>query len=216
MFVILDELDRSILKRQKGPKTHWTNRKPPPRGSFHENGEKTFLVAAIQAGLELYVRDRLGQDKSQLRKYGRPLLDYALRPTMPSPVQSSNSEEGSMLGILEHLLKLKANPNNRIYVYDGQTPWELFLLACDAYASRGSVSENTADDIARALELMIENGADMTCTVEVDKNTKVGVVEVIDKFNFLEAQIEILGDLMSRRNGSGSWLSWVYKWAFRM
>lgn len=121
-----------------------------------------------------------------------------------------------MLGILEHLLKLKANPNNRIYAYDGQTPRGLFLLACYAHASRGSVSENTADDIARALELMIENGADMTCTIEVNKDTNVGVAEVIDKFNIRDAQIETLGDLMSRKNRSGSWFSWVSKWAFRM
>ncbi|EEU41425.1 uncharacterized protein NECHADRAFT_83494 [Fusarium vanettenii 77-13-4] len=224
VFVILDELDRSISKRQKGDEKHWTNQKREPmesflrdRGSLHENGGKTFLAAAIQAGLELYVKDRLNQGKSQLRKDGRPLLDYALRLIMASPVQLSNSEEGPMLGILEHLLKLKANPNYRINMYARKTPWELFLYECYGHASRGSLSESITDDIARALELMIENGADVTCTFEVDDGYRVvGVAEVIDKLKFREDQIERLGDLISRRKGSGSWLSRVSKWAFRM
>ncbi|KAL2681180.1 hypothetical protein Neosp_008787 [[Neocosmospora] mangrovei] len=215
VFVILDELDRSISKRQKGDKEHWTNKKNRPnKASTRENGGKNFLAAAIQAGLELYVKDGLNQDKSQLRKNGRPLLDYALRPMMTSPVQLSNSEEGPMLGILEHLLNLKANPNQRIDMYDGQTPWGLFLYELD---SRGSLSENIADDIARALELMIENGADVTCTIKVNARTEVvSVAEVIEKLNFRDDQIERLADLMSRRNGIGSWLSRVSKWALRM
>ncbi|KAI8715151.1 NACHT domain-containing protein [Fusarium sp. LHS14.1] len=216
VFVILDELDRSISKRQEKARIHWTIRRNPTRASFHYKGKGTLIAAAVQAGLELYVKHCLSQDKSQLRKVGRLLLDYALQPTMDSSAQLSNSMESPMLGILEYILKLKANPNDRISSYDEQTLWEGFLSECYWHASRGSVSESTADDIARALQLMIENGADITCTIEADDTTQVGVAEVIHKFNFRGAQLELLEDLMSRKNGSGSWLSWVSKWAFRM
>jgi hypothetical protein len=51
----LDELDRVNIEHTKSLKIHWSNLRDVPQGSFQEFNKKTFLAAAIQSKLTLYV-----------------------------------------------------------------------------------------------------------------------------------------------------------------
>lgn len=127
MFEILDELDLVGSKYMSLGGHHWTNRRDNAQGLYQEYQQNSFLGAMIQSRISLYIKNRLAKDPSHLKKRGRPLLDYALRPTIVTPVDLPNVEVGPSRPIVELLLRSGADPNQHIYIYDRQTPWAIFL-----------------------------------------------------------------------------------------
>ncbi|KAI1056888.1 hypothetical protein LB507_002420 [Fusarium sp. FIESC RH6] len=205
VFDILDELDRSNTEQLAHLGDHWTNRKNPPRGQFQEWRKKTFLAATIQARLCLYTADRLQKDPSEMsRKGGRPLLDYALRPAMITPLQITDLEQGPVIPIVELLLDLGADPNVGIYIYDNISPWNMFLAMCYQHADNGLDSESLVDDIGRAMELMLARGAR---TDDIEK-----LQEFFVKIKLPQHYRSSIQDLIETREQSRGFLSRFLGW----
>lgn len=215
---ILDELDRSVSERFSEIGGHWMNLKDPPKGSFREYRQKTFLAGAIQAGLTLYVRTHLERRPDLMRqKRGRPLLDYALRPTMVTPVDISTwSSQGPTVSAVRALLELGSDPNEKVYTYDDQTPWQLFLMACYAHSRRDAEDSDVASDIATAIHLMISHGAQTRCSIKVDDRTELDVKQVVSSLRLPSYRKTEIWKLVDEENNKlstlssriGSWLLW--------
>ncbi|KAL5590131.1 hypothetical protein FOVSG1_011998 [Fusarium oxysporum f. sp. vasinfectum] len=160
MFGILDELARVNTERSVTPDVHLLdNLEHLSKDYFKKPRLNNVLAPAVQAGLLLYVEDRLRRHPSELQlNTGRPLLDYALRPGNTAPMLRSPSETVPIIPILKLLLHLGANPNARVDMYDGKTTWGCFLETCQQHAARKRSPEEV-EKIAAALELMIDYGA---------------------------------------------------------
>ncbi|KAH8686404.1 hypothetical protein BGZ61DRAFT_533946 [Ilyonectria robusta] len=212
-FNILDELDRSNSELLKQFGFHWTNLKDSPKGMFQEYGKKTFLASAIQSRLFMYVEERLRQNLTQLRqKRGRPLLDYALRPTMVTPLRVLSLEEGPELRIVKLLLDFKADPNHSVYVYDGKTAWELFLEACFQHAGSGLDIDNNIEDIGATIQLMISHGAKTPCSLKLDDGTVVDITDIVDRLGLSTYQTGQIKQLIEKNGSKQSVLSWITSW----
>lgn len=186
---LLDELDRSVgvqFKQCTGSDFHWSNATEWSlnKGPVYEELEScTFLALTIEAGLRLYVKEKLDCNKSVISgKRGRPLLEHALRPTTESLLHSRLSrltrmervkrEDTIDPQIVRILLERGSDPNQRIRIYN-ETVWSLFLVdwlkdVCNRgiprdmhnhteYQRNILRSNNAAYE---AIELMIDHGAD--------------------------------------------------------
>ncbi|KAJ2984641.1 hypothetical protein NUW58_g5951 [Xylaria curta] len=141
---LLDELDHVNSGHLPTRGWHWTNFWGPERGRYGEYEQKTFLAYAIEARLLLYVTAKLDADPELLqKKKGRPLLDYALRPTFAAPPEDTNFQEGPDVSLVKLLLSRKASPNKGITVYDDKSPWHLFLLECTEADGNSSKTVHT-------------------------------------------------------------------------
>lgn len=212
VFQLLEELDRSNSERFEHLKFHWTNLKDPPKGFFQEYGKKTFLATAIQARLSMFVKAQLGKSELPLRqKRGRPLLDYALRPTMVTPLKLPGQEGGPVVSIVRYLLDLHADPDVGIYIYNNRTAWELFLVTCDEHVrgARAIEHEGTAENIRATIELMINRGADVDCTIRREDGTIVGFLDLVEKLGFSQYQIERIRGISEEKRKSRTWLPWL-------
>jgi hypothetical protein len=140
-----------------------------PRVFFQKYRQMTWLAYAIQWRLSLYVADKIRRNPTLLleQKKGRPLLDYALRLTMVSPLRLSNQEEGPVYAVVELLLLYKANPNKGIYVYEGKTPWGLYLGACFSYTTHNKAS-TISSELGNGMTLLLNHGADPDVKVPTD------------------------------------------------
>ncbi|OCL04830.1 hypothetical protein AOQ84DRAFT_415231 [Glonium stellatum] len=158
---LLDELDLVNKKHTQGMKFHWTNARDAPQGPFQEYKQNTFLA--------LTIRD----------KHGRPLLDYALRPAIVTPVQLPQQDEGPDSLMVTLLLEKGADLNQKIYIYDGQTTWGLFLRLCyeSKISGRELRSEKRWYDVMKAL---ITHGADPDIHLRI-KNQTFTVLDVLSK-----------------------------------
>jgi hypothetical protein len=87
---VLDEVDRVNSLHGRATDNHWTHVRDPPttRGfdEYREGGQCNFLALAVQARLVQYVGAKLTSNPQRIRKRGRPLLDYALRPRRVTPI----------------------------------------------------------------------------------------------------------------------------------
>jgi hypothetical protein len=165
-FALLYEIDRVMTIHAKEERTHWTNGRDPPTNTTYvqwiERGHCSYLGLVTQARLRYYVEYALDRDPNQLAKKGRPLLDYALRPTRVTPSDLPYFHEreatGIETGLVETLLSRGADPNQRIHIYGGQTTWELFVLF--AYEMlKGSKSKNLP--FFDTACLLLQHGADL-------------------------------------------------------
>ncbi|KAJ4003601.1 hypothetical protein NW766_012050 [Fusarium irregulare] len=134
---LLDELDRSNSKSLERAKQSDVK----PRGYYTDTygQEGTFISAAIQARLCLYLERYLRKDPSAIQHGGGQwLLDNALQAFPELGGQRTFSvEQGPVLPIVELLLKLKVDPNRMpLYMERNlsgitlgirQSPWERFL-----------------------------------------------------------------------------------------
>ncbi|KAI1332381.1 hypothetical protein F5Y16DRAFT_357651 [Xylariaceae sp. FL0255] len=210
MFKLLDELDRvNIECLQRHGEAHWTNIRDTPKGLFGEYQQKSFLAAVIQARLRLYLASKLEEDSRLLQKRGRPLLDYALRPTMVTPLEFADLEQGPNLEIVELLLKKGSYPNHGIYIYDGQTPWELFLRTCYDHFKGDRRQEHSPDVIYRVMRLMLLSGADPWKTFHTAGGSYL-IQDVIDICRLNQNQVaelvSIIEDKKSERSRKRLWL----------
>ncbi|ENH73657.1 hypothetical protein FOC1_g10001711 [Fusarium oxysporum f. sp. cubense race 1] len=211
MFGILDELARVNTERSVTPDVHLLdNLEHLSKDYFKKPRLNNVLAPAVQAGLLLYVEDRLRRHPSELQlNSGRPLLDYALRPGNTAPMLRSPSETVPIIPILKLLLHLGANPNARVDMYDGKTTWGCFLETCQQHAARKRSPEEV-EKIAAALELMIDYGA----RVEGHFGP-LTFMELLDEINLpphwasrIQEMTENKYEKQSLLSGITSWLQW--------
>ncbi|KAK2022553.1 hypothetical protein LX32DRAFT_657640 [Colletotrichum zoysiae] len=193
-FRCLDALDDTNIRRLDREGVHWTNRKDAPRGHFKESNKKSFLAAAIQARLCLYVEHKIAESPGQIKsKGGRPLLDYALRPTMITTIEMTG-QEGPVSPLVQLLLRRGDDPNNRLRAYGGRTPWELFLDVCHRHGTRGDKHSVQASDVMISMVEMILHGADTEVTIETEGGDRVGILEIARGLDLSRNQIGKIQD----------------------
>ncbi|KAI2631192.1 hypothetical protein GGS21DRAFT_168574 [Xylaria nigripes] len=137
LVLLLDELDKVNSHHARGISNHWTHARdsPAPRGRDHyyEGGQCNFLALAVQGRLVKYVRAKLQADRGNMKKKGRPLLDYALRPRRVTPLSmpyhSTRDDPSLDVAMVEMLLDNGANPNQQVHLNGGASVWELFLIS---------------------------------------------------------------------------------------
>jgi hypothetical protein len=190
---ILDEVDRVNSQHARGIRNHWTHARDPPTGRFldvyNEGDSCSFLALSIQARLVKYARAKLIECPSNMRKRGRPLLDYALRPKRTTPIgmpyHSLRDDPSVDLEMVRLLLDNGADPNQRMYLNNGKTVRALFLLSCHETRSPsrphndGSIGYNTRYGVIvqaslskawlLACELLISHGARWDCRLTEGK-----------------------------------------------
>lgn len=195
-FKCLDALDDTNTQRLNRDGVHWTNRKDAPRGHFKESNKKTFLAATIQARLYLYVQHKVMESSSHIRnKGGRPLLDYALRPTMITTIEMT-AQEGPVSPLVELLLRHGDDPNKSLRAYNGKTPWELFLNVCYSHSTRADKYSVQPDDIYTSMVKMISYGAETGVTVETAGGNRVGILEIARGLDLSRDQIGKIQDAL--------------------
>lgn len=164
---LLDELDQVNKERIDG-NAHWTNLREAHTYlpvSFEERGQCTFLALTIQAGLRLYVKEKIeSSPTTTYTKRGRPLLDYALRPKRHSSLEilSQTKQEDELdEQIIRLLLAQGCNPNEEIDIYPGHTVWSLFLLHIYNHNDLASIEDGLflKDTWYDTIELLVDHGA---------------------------------------------------------
>jgi hypothetical protein len=177
-FKLLDEMDRVNTRLFEMSNTHWTNVRPirinssekTPQGEllkqYEEHGFHTFIASTIQAGLTLYVGQKLETRHIQEKK-GRPLLDYALRPWMVSQLELPDLQNLPNPMMVQLLLQRGSDPNQGMYDpnrrirptgYTGNTVWILFLLRPLIV---GSLTPEDTKEMYMVCKLLLEHGADL-------------------------------------------------------
>ncbi|KAI0441725.1 hypothetical protein F4803DRAFT_407988 [Xylaria telfairii] len=134
---LLDQLDKVNSHHARNITNHWTHARDSPasRGldEYREGGNCNFLALTVQARLVKYVRIKLKADQNNMKKRGRPLLDYALRPRRITPItmpyHSVRDDPSLDVGMVELLLENGADPNQPVHLYEGASVWALFLLS---------------------------------------------------------------------------------------
>jgi hypothetical protein len=101
----------------------------------------TFLALPIQTRLHQYVAYVIERDPIQLRSIkGRLFLDYALRPIRVTPTDFPYHHERDVIDIdkelVRTLLSHGSDQNQTIWIYDGQTPCNLFYHSTQFHATR--------------------------------------------------------------------------------
>jgi hypothetical protein len=203
---MLDELDRVNIQHTKVMSVHWSNLRDVPKGVstvalFMEYNWKTFLASAIQAKLVFYVKEKLGHDPKQIhRKRGRPLLDYALRPNMITPIELRDHEARPDFEMVRLLLDHGADPNQPVFIYDNKCVWHLFLRLCNENGHHRlfQSSEDESKDMYSVVELLVQNGADFNCEFEDGEGRVVTGTSALRAF-LTEKDIETLERLLAEK-----------------
>jgi hypothetical protein len=209
---VLDEVDRVNMHYAKGIRNHWTHARDSvaPRGldEYHEGDSYNFLALTVQARLVKYVRTKLETDPRNLRKRGRPLLDYALRPRRSTPISmpyhSQRDDPSVDIGMIRLLLDHGADPNQAVHLNGGKTVWALFLISLhesSARAQSGTRGEKIAVSLInawyQACELLIQRGARGDCVIVRDRPELT--MRVIWDGAFGSARAEILQRWMEEK-----------------
>ncbi|KAH7084087.1 hypothetical protein FB567DRAFT_445409 [Paraphoma chrysanthemicola] len=183
---LLKELDRVNSYYGRRVSNHWTHVRdsPPAQGldEYREGGKCNFLALAIQARLVNFVSSELEADPQLIRKQGRPLLDYALRPRRMTPISmpyhSDRYDPSVNVDMVEMLISHGADPNEAVYAYDDESVWKLFLISIFETTERASVRsipENLKTAWYKAAEALVKAGA------QSDRNGAFVRKEVADK-----------------------------------
>ncbi|KAL3459324.1 hypothetical protein BJX64DRAFT_205453 [Aspergillus heterothallicus] len=163
---LLDETDRIISHYARGERNHWTHARDSPKGAgpldrYYEGGKCNFLALAVQAKLTKYIAAKLDGNPSLIRKPGRPLLDYALRPRRVTPLglpYHYHRDDDAVVDpqLVKLLLERSASPNQAVYLNGGKTVWGLFLICMASQSGSDTVSRTWYE----AVGLLVEYGAD--------------------------------------------------------
>ncbi|KAF2967776.1 hypothetical protein GQX73_g5820 [Xylaria multiplex] len=172
---LLDELDKVNSHHARRIANHWTHARdsPAPRGldEYYEGGQCNFLALAVQARLVKYVRAKVQADRRNMKKGGRPLLDYALRPRRITPISmpyhSTRDDPSVDVDMVKLLLQNGADPNQPVFLYEGKSVWALFLLSIyETYRDSDGTSwtyRNLEKAWYRACEALVIAGARADC-----------------------------------------------------
>ena len=176
---LLDQLDGVITTYASlDMACHWTNARDTVEGCyFNEATHNSFLALAVQSRLVLYVTAKLNKNPSLLRKKnGRPLLDYALRPNIVTPIRLPRPIDHIDFEMVQMLLGKSADPNQKVNIYNNLIVWGLFLLSCYEMKDNVSVTRYGAKDTwFKAAEMMIRKGADRKLKLETTRREKVAI-----------------------------------------
>ncbi|KAJ2897694.1 hypothetical protein MKZ38_004471 [Zalerion maritima] len=168
--VALDDKGRDAKRIAK---MHWSNFHFDPNCSHPRSWEDSFLSLAIQFGLQTYVTSQLGPGvKVSKSKKGRPLLDYALRPSPLAPYDLIQPK------LVETLLDRGSNPNDK---FGDRTCWEGALLwqyetflkgSAKAITETGGTTNDArivAGNRAAIFRLLIDKGANLDAIISVSE-----------------------------------------------
>ncbi|KAI1337287.1 hypothetical protein F5Y15DRAFT_158196 [Xylariaceae sp. FL0016] len=213
VFQLLDEVDlvnSKVLSKENG---HWTNVWTDDERDYRDHGHKTFLAKAIQRRLMLYTVYRLEKRPSEIRKEGRPLIDYAPRSDAYATDDSPYIDKRPDPQILEFLLAKRADPNQKVRTHSDQTPWGLCLRLYSAH--RDSVaSDAIMRDIYRALKLMLAYGADPGIIVTgrlPEEPSQVKLTDAIEAIGLSRQEVKDLKDLINEKRSQFTyWLTWSH------
>ncbi|CZR65040.1 uncharacterized protein PAC_14940 [Phialocephala subalpina] len=126
--------------------------------------QSSMFTLAIRSGLVEYVRAKIEEEDTVLKKFGRPLLDYIARPPNEQMEIETFMAGHAPLKMVKLLFATGSAPNE---IFDGRTPWQTFLLHLNIDLFKQSRKERDQDtgafqDMwATILELFVENGADL-------------------------------------------------------
>lgn len=214
LTAVLDELDNASTRHyEQSLGYHWTSLRPPSRkrddDEYREGGNYNFLALTVQARLTKYLTSKITQDPTRLRKSGRPLLDYALRPRRPTTFRmrapSQRKEAEIDIGMVLLLLDKKASPNEPVHLNDGRTVWALFLLSIHESPLRDRSSTVTKQVWYNACELLIRHGAEPDCRLNTEGTLSVErVLNVV----FGEDRAAVLLKLLAEEKAKRKNRSW--------
>jgi hypothetical protein len=186
--VLLDELDRVNTIRTNGSHVHWVNKK---RFSPEDDNNCTFLALTIDAGLRIYVKEKLESNKMLItEKRGRPLLDYACRAGLEEETLPFTPEMVRLL--LEH----GSDPNHPVGPTDkeGHTVWENFVFECYNGQYWGKGMHTPLETVHEIMGFMIDHGADPTVKIKMGRKRRNAITThsqhtspQISMFNMLES-----------------------------
>lgn len=159
-------MDRTISYYARSEQAHWSNARDTPAGDneepWFEGGQCGLLALTIQAHLCLYVKQKLAHDSSLMKKSGRPLLDYALRPKRVTPIILPYNVHYDIplidLELVKPLLENGAEPNRKIRIYQDRSAWLIFLLSCRK--NWDGWSRPTKECVFSVIQLLLRHGAD--------------------------------------------------------
>ncbi|KAK8061161.1 hypothetical protein PG997_015382 [Apiospora hydei] len=171
---ILDEVDRVNCVHAGKLRNHWTHARdlPSRRGldEYDEGDNYNFLALTVQARLVGYVREKLQTDRKRMKKDGRPLLDYALRPrrvtALKMPYHSARADPSVDVRMIRLLLEFGASPNQDVHL-NRRTVWALFLLSMYETKNRDEDNYDLTTAWYAACELLVLHGASLDCWLEV-------------------------------------------------
>lgn len=237
LIAMLDQVDqvvRTIHARSPRGKfasllstgNHWTCARDSPRSrgldQYREGGNCNYIALTVQARLVKYVRAKLAANPAHLRKPGRPLLDYALRPhrvtPLMTPYHAKREDPNISVELVRLLLEAGADPNQKVYLNGDRSVWALFLISCDESIKREEFNEVSREAWGWASELMIENGATSDCFGPGDIAGVPDIDRVLrsifgeDKANELILRMRE----KDRERSTTSWAGWVYNRVFVM
>ena len=169
----------------------------------------------MQARLVKYVRAKVQENPRNMRKGGRPLLDYALRPRRITPISmpyhSVRDEPSLDVDMVQLLLDNGADPNQPVHLNGGKSVWALCLLSIHetfARESGGPSSKyrrlnNAWYQTCRAL---IKAGARLDCLsnsdiVDLDAVSILNHVFGSDKAAILKQEMKDKQDQLQQSSG---------------
>jgi hypothetical protein len=163
-FKLLDEMDRVNTCLFEWFDSHWTNIRNTLKGGsgneymhHQEDGFHSFMASTIQAGLTLYVGQKLTVRHIREKK-GRPLLDYALRPLTASPLELPHRQHLPNPLMVQLVLQRGADPNQRMYPQKDTTVWVYFISTQPAERF-DPAPDFGARELAMIFKLLLEHGA---------------------------------------------------------
>jgi len=169
---VLDDVDCVNSYHARGARNHWTHARDTVgqrrKDVYREGDNYSFLALTVQARLVKYVRAKLDANPNNMRKGGRPLLDYALRPRRVTPINmkyhSKRDDPSVNVDMVQLLLERGADPNQPVHLNDGKSVWLLFLISIHEtilYADDGGakLSHSLLDAWYKSCTLLIQYGA---------------------------------------------------------
>lgn len=161
---LLEELDVVGQHPFREGTDHWTDHMPRQRTSstaeqlqIHDHGKSNFLAFAVTSDLQCFVREQFRLHPMSIRKTGRPLLGYALYPTIRA-LELNFLEPHVSAGMFEVLLSAGADPKEAALLSGRMTLWQALLYDC--YKGRQG-------DMRSAVRAFLAHGADLRCKVPV-------------------------------------------------
>ena len=216
---IIDQVELVIAQQLKGSeemrgsKNHWTNLFDDGRSErYNEYGQKDFLSYAIEEPVRSYVKDKLESQPGLIKtKRGRPLLDYALRPTPLARITRFKSHDSVDYDTVNLLLERGADPNQEVRVYGDVTVWALFLQEMFALKSENkSVSFDQMEIWFQVSAILVKHGASPDLYMGRDR---LNVATILEYIFSPRHRVELQALLEKNRASTfWKWIGWKGKY----
>ena len=155
MFIHIEALGGILTRLIKSEKLRWD----PFGGLAKEDWNPNFLAITVNLGLTQYAQYTLKKNPKNLKKPGRPLLNYALALGIFSPAPGWGLPDEVLnckqidLDLVKYLLSQGADPNQNV-------PGGTVMSRCvrEWHKQRDMHSEADREIIFKATKLLIEHG----------------------------------------------------------